>query len=1245
MEDSGSTLRIILDTGATIIPGDSVATKDGFVLLSAHTGESLSATLEQGDGHTSTSVELWSSSQATQSCNSLTFMANTVGAFGRPLTYAWTFGAATNQAMQTSLQSALTAASAGPILGISPGELSLAVSEAGGSTLNNPIVLEINIQVTNWLEGSNTTSTSVTILPDTEPVPNIAAQGSTALTFEVFEAVKASLIVLPVSYSACVGTDAPDNADVIIEWEYWQTSPPAWISLASANLVDDAKAPTVLELAAFTFDHNTVQELRATAKYESATQAAQNPSVTFTITIKPTPPVVAALKGPSQASPECAFTIDASDSVDPAENPAQPQGLSYAWSCSEPACDALVQGRSAAQLDFGAGNLTDGTYNFTVSVSRSGESSSSSASFTVAMVSGGPPPTTLSVPWTAGSRISVQKTYIKDLEATVQISAGCALAAGAVFQWALVDSAAPTIVSKLLPTKSASIASGHLYWTREFPGPSLTAGLSYAFALLYSSASLDLQSGDTIPASVLTFLTPAFKADGVPHSGMVQVNPVQGSALTSSFSFATSGWVDEDPSSALTYAFFRFPVTNGSLTLQGGSPTCGGPGTCHPSIDWQDPMSPQYWSKQGKKVGAWGTPDSVSGLIMPTGSYTVVARAQDTFGGKGVTMTLGPIVSAPDPEDLTPDALNSALDLAMSSNSPSNLMNSLSVVADMSSAAPLTADEKSAMAEKHIGCLETLGGITDASMDNVEQVGSVIGSVVQSGGDAMDSDQLGRVTDVLAGLISEADSLTPEAATGALGGFAATTASFSTGAGADSSANSSSLAAAAKKFANLASLVGAKLITEAPLGEMQQVNSVDSTGRGMALTVQRETPESAAAGMDMGELSIPPSSNTLLGGRRLTATCSQVTVQQTSYHKTNIYQWALSPSFTVPSDATLKTVEVRCSPAGQQSNLVDQVVIVLTSTSPLNGTDGLNPVCVVFNETTGSWSKEGVEWQSEANSTCISAHDIGTYTVAWEPNATTAPTTGFYPVAAPIFREDEGLASGTIALIVILCLLAVLGCLTGLVYIVMQRSKAEKNNKVGASPLRDAEAAMEDQLYLPLAVNNAIVLIPEGANIYRVDKSNVETQAPGLAFRLAKDMDQKHPDAFAAWDSRVEGVDEGDNWLKILTKEVLRAPSEAANVEQRLDVAQIREPDEQPPKDNEQPPEEPELQQVEVVEERLDVDQQVLREHPAEGLNDAERLRTATSCPCGWVPPASQALNRQDIDVTAQMDEEGGLSI
>jgi hypothetical protein len=80
--------------------------------------------------------------------------------------------------------------------------------------------------------------------------------------------------------------------------------------------------------------------------------------------------------------------------------------------------------------------------------------------------------------------------------------------------------------------------------------------------------------------------------------------------------------------------------------------------------------------------------------------------------------------------------------------------------------------------------------------------------------------------------------------------------------------------------------------------------------------------------------------------------------------------------------------------------------------------------------------------------------------------------------------------------------------------------------------------------FLPLTMDGKVVLVHEGGRRYRVDNSQLQSTGPGLGYRLGKNLDHRALTwrttidrttigGGAAWGTTVEGIDEGDGWLKI----------------------------------------------------------------------------------------------------------------
>lgn len=85
---------------------------------------------------------------------------------------------------------------------------------------------------------------------------------------------------------------------------------------------------------------------------------------------------------------------------------------------------------------------------------------------------------------------------------------------------------------------------------------------------------------------------------------------------------------------------------------------------------------------------------------------------------------------------------------------------------------------------------------------------------------------------------------------------------------------------------------------------------------------------------------------------------------------------------------------------------------------------------------------------------------------------------------------------------------------------------------------RDGWVYVDRLGYLPKQINGKTVLkkqkpVIEQERTYLVDNSQLQSKRDGLTYRRSKNLDDKDPEAFARYGSRVSGVDEGDGWLRV----------------------------------------------------------------------------------------------------------------
>ncbi|CAK0905707.1 unnamed protein product [Prorocentrum cordatum] len=398
--------------------------------------------------------------------------------------------------------------------------------------------------------------------------------------------------------------------------------------------------------------------------------------------------------------------------------------LTYTWSCMAVSdgdgstdCDAVANldaangaaltngtGASGELLRIEGGVLPPGTYEFSLTVGRATGISGTTV-HTVVVGQAGPPPVEITTPWADMDRVSVQVGDFSSATATLQASPGCPVAASWLFAWALASpawnssvvatpgpnasntggAAREWAVELLLDTQVQEVASTvpatsfDLLATTTADGirGQLTAGRQYALVLLVLPQALapgeapDLSGLGTVSAcearGMFATFSGSFVADGTPAPGIVSASPSSGFSVVTSFAISTLAWTDEEPSS-LEYAMYRFPQSE--LTEAWAMPL----------IEWDDPLSPAYWSKLGGALlRDFDASPTLTDIILPTGTFFFLVRARDSMGAIG-TASLPGVEVAVSEEALTLGDVSSAFDAARASNSPGAVLNTLSAV-------------------------------------------------------------------------------------------------------------------------------------------------------------------------------------------------------------------------------------------------------------------------------------------------------------------------------------------------------------------------------------------------------------------------------------------------------------------------------------------------------------------------------------------------------------------------------------
>jgi hypothetical protein len=78
--------------------------------------------------------------------------------------------------------------------------------------------------------------------------------------------------------------------------------------------------------------------------------------------------------------------------------------------------------------------------------------------------------------------------------------------------------------------------------------------------------------------------------------------------------------------------------------------------------------------------------------------------------------------------------------------------------------------------------------------------------------------------------------------------------------------------------------------------------------------------------------------------------------------------------------------------------------------------------------------------------------------------------------------------------------------------------------------------------YLPKTINGAVVLVEEQKGKWRATKEDIVVDCDGLAYRASKDYQDKLGMLCLPWGTCVDGIDEGDGWIRLHNDKASDAP-------------------------------------------------------------------------------------------------------
>lgn len=1008
-------LHVALGAGATAKLGDAVQTKAGTVAP-----QQLQASL-RADGSPEITALLAALPRRVSSCGEILFSsAASRGGFGQAMQYSWAIVEPTPTEAADILRSTVEAAGAVGSFVIPAEKLREAYSAVSAS---GPWQLQVSLGLRNRFESAALTSAAVTVLQE-DPTWQLLATTPSDLVVVPSQPARFAVQLVPPAACQGVPSAGTDQAPAI-SWQYRdRTGSGAWLPLPDSANFPGVTVSTSVNFPAFTFGPNKQYELQA----KVGSQA-----VSFQLTVDPRKSPVLQMAGPAQVSPTCKFQLDAG-ATDPAHNPADgsPQ-LFYTWTCKGISTGAscptpLAPSVSAASLQVPAGRIGAGTYEFEVSVENRQLLTSTTGKIAVEIVQGAPPHMAATVPWSEGEPLTAEA--VGALRAEARFSECGGQQAPWFWVWALADASSGHAMQIL--SAPVSFPGG----SPALPTPALLPGRRFAYALLGSqdfsalqrlSPPLGLAGG--LPAGVFASVSASFTLERAPSGGVAQVAPVSGDPGTA-FAVGTGDWQALD-GSKLEYAIYRFDIPPGVTTsVENGVLVCS-PACDLPELEWADRSSKNYWlTKGGTMLRSWGPSALVQGLSYPKGAHFTVIRARTSVAGaSGLAYVRGPKVVAA-PEHAT---LSTATELLSKAGADTeSILDTVAHLSQLTYSAPEEKPATNLMLEK----LEVAVDEKQVDLGRLQRFGQVLTTVLahQEAARATDATLaksasiLGEV--VTASNLASTDSLSLlDAGDSVLGSMqsiaAASLLTSGTGGG-----------ALAGQLSQTAASLADKVLSELRVGESTAFTSErvhPGASEIVKLTLAKENGASvAASGKSFFDGSVVVPQNALAGRRLLSpelrggrqlqdGACSEVECRQVSWIGCNIYR-SVASTFVLPLDASLKVVSLtQCSTVAQLSRMV-QISLVVPK-FPAAVTGAADPVCVRYDETNGTWSRQDVNISGGSlaaggTATCESGWGSGTYAIAYQVDTRTTTTEVFVPGSLLPGGGDGANAASSVGLVV-----------------------------------------------------------------------------------------------------------------------------------------------------------------------------------------------------------------------------------
>lgn len=875
---------------------------------------------------------------------------------------------------------------------------------------------EVGLGVRNWLGTSGTQVKMVNIVPDKIIQAYAVSPAFQSATND--EQINFEIKIFPPS-TACAGSNAATSSPSLVTVRWEQLTNNVWETLPSQYLPEDnyASFPT------HNFVVNTKHQFRATV---FAGQA--NKSIVFDLNVTRAPPRVL-LIAPELVPPSCDFRVDASGSYDPAIKSSTSSTLAYSWSCSSTgACPPMPNSSQESVIQVAANSLLPGEYNFTVVGTSSGGLSMTRTSI-VRVDQDAAPPFLVVAPWQDGDHMPTSADVpdsvpVVTVQALLQGSGtGCTVDASLSWSWFLQDITAGVF----LPLTGTT--SGSIHTTTDYRPAALVSGhlYSYLFAGLTTSqaaAIVALQQTGYIPGTdflqtvngASRFESPHFYADAPPKGGLVQVAPLSGEEVVSSFSARSGGWRDEVLSTVMySLVVFKLPDTANVTETASGALNCTG--TCSLQVEWYDETASNYWVDMGGQVlKSWDTTAEAI-FVLPEGAYVTIGRAKDKLGQEGQSpQFLGPLVKPVG--TLTASSVNSVLVQSMSSADDDRILASVQSVNQLMG--KVSGAEQQQVAGYLLDGLEKVTQGSFGGSGSVARIGQIVSDMATNGASTASAGLFQRSINLLSSVAASAvgsgtQSVTPQAASSFLGSILSLGEHVTgTVAGADQEAAFHS--ALETSATNMGHAVARGLTT----GRSRQISRVRTQGGrvvGLRQNVGKESPASLSSGCTLLGF-LCGSSNLFRRRLQSSSSCTTVTSTLTFWLGNNIYSRAANAStYFVTSTSDIGVLDIQ--QCGQPALFTGSGGISFSMPFPAawpSPSAMYQPVCVVYDNTTNSWVTTGlstVGW-TDTNATCTASAAYGAFAVGFELVSSPTVTTTQTSAAAQATPSTTGAAAATV---------------------------------------------------------------------------------------------------------------------------------------------------------------------------------------------------------------------------------------